>query len=403
MALAGNVMTLVLDNRAELKGKPGLHAFLAGVSHYRHLPGGSGVPGTQTYDLHQLSAAATSAFRFYKWLQSRSEHLAAPLATVRLLLSPAAGEDEIDETVDPCTWSNFIEETIRWRDDASVSDDDVTLFYFAGHGIIRNKGDSMLLCDDFAQPYRGLLPNVVAFPNIFAGMAPPADKTLRRARKQFYFIDACREFPKKFENLERPDIGGIFGSELNGTDDRIAPVFQAAISGSKAYASAIDQTLFSTALLECLNGLAGEAAPENDDGHISWQVTTFRLSKVLDLRMEDLNKLYRTDQRCELVGMPKDIPIHYLDGPPRVEGILKVIPEDAKPLINVDVLDLKQTTVWQPSSENLYPYRGSLPAGSYFVKSTIREPPKPPYVNRTSDPKPVTPPSFVLRARPSHD
>lgn len=396
-------MTLVIDNKETLKGKPGLHVFIAGVSNYRHLPDGHGELGTKTYDLHQLTVAATSAFRFYKWLKQRNDHLIAPLATVRMLLSPADDEDEIDEEVDSCTWSNFVEEANKWRADASVSNDDVTLFYFAGHGIIRTKGDSVLLCDDFAQPYRGPLPNVVAFPNIFAGMAPPADKARQRARRQFYFIDACREFPEELKELEKVEIAAVFESELSGVDDRVAPVFNAAISGSQAYASAVEQTLFSLALIECLNGLAGEAGPENDDGSVPWWVTTFYLSHVLDQRLAALNKRYRTDQKSELVGMPKDIPIHYLDGPPKVEGILKVIPEDAKSLINIDVLDAKQKSAWTPSSEQTYPYQGNLTAGSYFVKATIREPPKPPYVDRTSEPKPVTPPSFILRARPSDD
>lgn len=391
-------MTLVLDNRAELKGKPGLHAFLAGVSHYRHLLDGSGAPATNTYGLNQLTAAATSASQFYEWLKSRSEHLAAPLATVRLLLSPA-GNEITDPTVAPCTWSNFVEEANRWRNDASVSDDDVTLFYFAGHGIIRDKADSVLLCDDFAQPFHGPLPNVVAFLNMFAGMAPPADTTLRRARRQFYFIDACKEFPEQLKELEKIEIAPVFESELSGRDDRVAPVFNAAISGSEAYAITGKQTLFSIALLDCLNGLAGEATPENDDGTIDWHVTTFSLTKGLAFRMAELNERYGTNQRCQLAGIPGESPIHYLDGPPEVEGILKVIPEDAKGLINIEVRNLKQTTVWQPSSETVYPYRRILTAGSYLVKSTIREPPKPPYVDRTSDPKPVMPPNFVLRAR----
>lgn len=396
-------MTLVVDNRERLRGRPGIHALIAGVSHYRHLPEGHGEPGTDTYGLKQLSTAATSAFRIYQWLKRRGDHLTAPLSTVRLLLSPADEEDEIDESVAPCTWANFVEAAHEWRADASVSNDDVTFFYFAGHGIIRDKADSVLMCDDFAQPRRTALPNVVAFPNIFWGMAPPADTTQPRALTQFYFIDACREFPKENKDFEKLEISSVFKSELSGTDDRIAPIFQAAISGSEAYASAVEQTLFSIALLDCLNGLAGEAGPENDDGSIPWWVTVFKLSTILDKRIEALNEHYNTDQKSGLVGRPKDIPIHYLDGPPTVEGTLTVVPEDAKPLINIDVLNSKQSSVWQPSLEQVYPYKGRLTAGSYFVKSTIREPPKPPYGNRISEPKPVTPPNFILKARPADD
>src|SRR5882672_7155518 len=199
-------MTLVLDNRNALKGGKGLHALIVGVSHYNHLPGGNAEIGTETYGLNQLTAAATSAYKVYEWLKARGEHLVAPLATVRLLLSPSNDETNLLGLADPSTWANFAEEASRWQEDASANDDDATFFYFAGHGIIRNKHDSVLLCEDFARPRRGPLPNVVELDNLFYGMAPPAPpekqrahKPLykQRARKQFYFIDACREFPEE--------------------------------------------------------------------------------------------------------------------------------------------------------------------------------------------------------------
>src|SRR5437588_42841 len=44
-------MTLIFDRRNELQGGPGLHALIAGVSSYPHLPGGTGTPAPARFSI----------------------------------------------------------------------------------------------------------------------------------------------------------------------------------------------------------------------------------------------------------------------------------------------------------------------------------------------------------------
>ena len=87
-------MSLVLDERPQLQGQPGLHVFIAGVSRYIHLPGGGSNLTTKSFGMQQLSSTALTACRLYQWLLSHKNQLPLPLATIRLLLSRS--QDELD-------------------------------------------------------------------------------------------------------------------------------------------------------------------------------------------------------------------------------------------------------------------------------------------------------------------
>jgi hypothetical protein len=398
-------MTLIVDNKSALKGRPGLHALIAGVSYYRHLPDGeTGMLATETFGLNQLSAAATSAYKISEWLKERADYLPERLATVRLLLSPAADESDLHGLTNACTRENFGVEAHQWRADASTHNDNVTFFYYAGHGLIRMKSDSVLLMEDFGQPGSGPLERAVAFDDLFYGMAPPTQAREQRARRQFYFIDACREFPETLKDFSKVNISDLFFNELHGVDDRTAPVFHSAVPGQQAYTAIGEQTLFGMALLNCLKGVGGEAMAEDDDGRVRWHVSVSSLNEALqDYQLPALKKYYQTDQDYTPGGFMKNTTIHYLDGPPQVEGILKVVPSAALPFIAVDVLDSEDKSVFgQLSLVNPHLYQGSLTAGSYVVRATVLDPPQPPYVTREHR-RLVEPPSFVLRARPLDD
>src|SRR5258706_503636 len=78
------------------------------------------------------------------------------------------------------------------------------------------------------------------------------------ARTQLYFVDACRITPQEFRQFERMPTYGVFDAEVNDVDDRKAPIFYAAIPGTAAVGRSGKQSLFSDALLQCLEGAAGE-------------------------------------------------------------------------------------------------------------------------------------------------
>src|SRR5205823_5326133 len=127
-------MSLVLDNRAGLAGKPGLHALIVGVSGYPHLPvPGAGAPPAEAFGMYQLSSTSLAAYRVYRWLLDEAQGLPVPLATCRLLLSPSAdelaAEGHLAGLGSASTVDNFLVDAAGWRTDASSSDDNMTLFY----------------------------------------------------------------------------------------------------------------------------------------------------------------------------------------------------------------------------------------------------------------------------------
>jgi hypothetical protein len=52
----------------------------------------------------------------------------------------------------PATSDNLQAAALPWRDDAATSRAGATLFYLAGHGIQRSRGDPLLLLSDFFVP-----------------------------------------------------------------------------------------------------------------------------------------------------------------------------------------------------------------------------------------------------------
>lgn len=172
-------MTLIIDNRDQLIGQPGLHIFIGGVSLYRHLPNGGGKQATDDYGMRQLSSTALSAFNFYQWLADPNRKLPLPIATCRVLLSPSMGEKAISAelaalAVDECNRRNFARELREWRSDAALNKNNITLFYFAGHGIQNSKINTALLLDDFGDPDEGPLMNTASTGNISGNVAAGA-------------------------------------------------------------------------------------------------------------------------------------------------------------------------------------------------------------------------------------
>jgi hypothetical protein len=396
-------MTLVFDEREKLNGAPGLHAFIAGVSHYKHLSGGGGPRARLDFDFPQLSAAAKSAYKIYEWLLARRPHLPVPLATVRLLLSPSKTEAELRGIGSPCTRANFATEIQDWQNDAISKEHNrnYTFFYFAGHGAIRKKNDSILLLEDFGDPADGPLARAVALNDIFYGMAPPDDDEKKMAYTQLYFVDACSVLPEVMKKKQQIQIGDIFSVDLGGVDERSAPIFHASAPGAETFSVPGEQTIFNEALLACLNGAGGKALPQDEGGDVKWQVSVQTLNTALKNQVGILNQKYKAHITYTGMGYQNDAPVHTLDGPPKVEGFLQVIPPEALSFITVDVVNRRNEVLWNLPRVKPHPYPGTLPADLYTIRITI-DPSKQTYKDCVI-PAAVEPPSFKLYARCCHD
>jgi hypothetical protein len=77
----------------------------------------------------------------------------------------------------------------EWRKDASNNAEDMTFFYFAGHGTQRGSEDSVLMLDDFLTSDASLN-ECFEMHNLRSGMAP-TPKRPNIALTQFYFVDAA--------------------------------------------------------------------------------------------------------------------------------------------------------------------------------------------------------------------
>lgn len=305
---------LVVDKRQGARG-PGTHVLIAGVSSYPHGIGGDAEPADIDFGIEQLTSAAASAYRFFQWLTENRQLSPAPLTTVRLLLSPSPIETRENPTIlehggDRCTLQNFLIAASEWRNDASTHRDNVTIFYFAGHGVQREKPDSVLLLEDFGGPGGGPLRNAVDVQNIFLGMAPSEQRN-DIARNQLYFIDTCRLQPKDLDEYHHMNTTSTFEIFKSGVDDRYAPVYHATAAGSTAYGVPGGQTIFNKMLIDALkgNGLKKRII----EGLPKKALTIGGLSDALNRRMKSWRDKNGGTQNYSLEGNAKNKTVLWWD------------------------------------------------------------------------------------------
>jgi hypothetical protein len=368
--------------RFDTQGKPGLHALIVGISAYANLraPDDQSLdePPPETFGLRQVTSTALTAYKVYQWLKSPGEpagppsQLALPLASIRLLVAPSPIEVEkepgLAAVASDCFLDDFLRAAKEWRQDASTLKENVTFFYFGGHGVQRADAGSTILLGNFGDGLGGVLKNAVDVGTLRYGMRPTDGSRPNMARTQFYFIDACRDLPPDLKELAEPKPTEAFTVDLEaGADDRCAPVFYASVPGAQARAFPGQQTVFGKALLECLNGAAADREAK------FWTVGVFSLVSGLRTRVDRLARELKARIDYDVDKAGKEAILVRLTSPPTVDVSVKIDPIDAVPVTGVKLVHKSRKTVWDLPGPPLdpHPFTGQLLAGFYNLSWRI--------------------------------
>jgi Caspase domain len=360
---------------------PSIHALLIGVSDYPALYEHKDDPAPDHHlGLRKLRSPALTVYRIHEWLERRREFLPLPLASLRVLVSPSASELEIAPALEK--WSeradlaNTLSAIEQWREKLAHNPESIALFYFAGHGVKRERRDDVLMLDGFGSTPMRILRHAIDSISLIDGMAP-SKQFPDIARNQLYFFDACRVKPALFKNYENVEPDPIWDkTELNKKDDRSMLILYTTVAGAEAYGRSDEQSLFSRALIQCLDGAAAESA---DAGLMKWSVTGTSLAKHLQTQLDKVNREYKLTQLVQVGKSPvRDFVLNRLETPPAVNVCLQIEPEAASAWAKVQVFDQQDTTAWKlPFPVKPLPHPGTLPAGMYVVRATdCREDPE---------------------------
>ncbi len=364
---------LVYDRRPSLAGQPSAHAFVIGVSAYPGLPEPDADGEDETFGMRQLTAAAATAAQIADWLLENGDSLPRPLATIRLLLAPTGSEQArmpaIAAGAGEPTLDGFLTAADAWRADAATSRDSLTFFFFAGHGMQGPSADEVLVLKDFAQSPGGKLRMTVTTGSLIDGMAPRAQFP-DIARRQLYFIDACRDRPDAVRAYEVMQATDVFDRGETLKDDRDAPQYYGAVPGAQARSRPGTTTLFGGELLRCLRGAAGAREEDRPGWHVSVG-SLARALKILERRAQLIDREISFDPRS--VGDPS-ASIVRLTAVPDVEVTLVVMPRDAVDTVTIAARNGRNEGVVLPMPLRPQPYRTRWPAGAYAVDAN-RDPP----------------------------
>lgn len=329
---------LILDRRTAMEASPGLHALLIGISDYLYLtdpdlePPGEGFAALQKIDFTARSAFALKQ----KLVQLDAENrLFQPLKTIRLLISPSPAELAAEPALATAGGASPTREAIKtalwnWRSDVGKGRDEMSLFYFGGHGIRRLSKEAILLAGDFREPMNDDLARAFRLSEVIDGMAPGAPFP-EIGRTQFYFIDACREKPEALDDLDDTATPKIWNYDLNGVDQRSQPVFHSTPSGGLAAGESGKLTYFMEALLWSLDHGAYRIETLPDRG-AAWPIRSKSLQDGLITYNADFK------DRFQLTGTINDAILSFAVDPPSLTVRIRIDPDTRRPAIGAALL-----------------------------------------------------------------
>lgn len=364
-------MQPTFDGRKGHEGEPGVHALVIGISHYVNLPKDTTPTARQRrygLGLRQLKCAARTGRIVFDWLIKERAGLPVPLATCRLLLSPVGEEmaawHDPDLGVESANLDAVLATAGHWREDAATHPDNVTLFYFAGHGFQNERGKHVLILADVGDGIGPRLKNAIDAGSLIDGMAP-SEEFPRIARQQFYFFDACRIPTAEVSHYETMPASAVWDPPVlteRSFDDRSVPVYHTAEPGRRAFAAPGDQTLFSKALVRCLQG---DGAEELDgDG---WGITAASLARGLEHHMDVMAKQYKVQQRIKVEDSSTRAILYRLPKPPCVDIDVELVPAHEAGNVRLTLANHNSAVETFGPPLEPHPFRICPRAGAYEV------------------------------------
>ena len=355
------------------QGEPRTHALVIGVSYYEFLPQTDDAPAPEnreTFGLRQASTPATSAWNFANWLKSTYNSPAAPLGTVRLLLSVSEWEKQnvpdladLPAKVLPATRDNVAKAVGEWYDAANTSPENVAILYASGHGIQISKDDGgIVLLEDFAKE-KSVLTHSLDVPAVRKGMA---GQTM--AQRQFYFVDSCEVRPAQAINYQTLGQGVDLPNPFEGAPD-CAPIYFSAAPSTEALGEPGKGTLFVQALVDCLT-IGAVDAHRHDNG---WVVTTGTLMRALPERVSELARGFDAIQSSTTGGAIREVDFHVLADPPEVPVTIELDPSHASPAARARLWDGVATSIFEDATFEPTLSR-TVPAGQYVLTIQIKPP-----------------------------
>jgi uncharacterized caspase-like protein len=345
---------------------PGTHALVIGVSDYPFLDGPDATEEGADFGLSSLTSAARSASEVANWLLTEYRNPAAPLASLRVLLSPA-GNESIHPAVAaalpgpvPATRAAVEADLRSLRDACRQSGDNVCFVYIAGHGIQLTKRGAVVLLHDFADPgHLNKLHGAIDVVGCHDGM-----EESEIAQSQVWFADACRQRPDVALRFERME-GALTLDERLGRV-RASPLYLASSTRESAFGEVGGTSIFSQALLWALRG-GGAVGP--DEHCPEWHVSTARLGTILFNRVKEVAAAAGESQLVDVMGPQLEVAVQRFAAPPDVDIVVNLRPEGAAPgpaarlLFNAAPPGVDLPPGW--------PVRFRGPAGLYLLKLLV--------------------------------
>lgn len=178
MARAHHRYARIVARPGAAVGEAGVHALIIGISSYPYMSGGTDAATVQNnYAIGQLLASAKTAAQVFDWVLRHDVIAGQPVLSCRVLLSPQVGAET--SAVQALTRGHYgtpsfdqLAAAIKaWSKEFLLVDparakQNVSLFFFSGHGFEHLSSPSRVPLDFLAGPGQAGLQNLIAITGV---------------------------------------------------------------------------------------------------------------------------------------------------------------------------------------------------------------------------------------------